>query len=144
MNVSMEAPRTPQHDLVAMTAALRGALMQRVEQGIQSSGLATYFNYLVAKRLTLAGPQTAAAMAEQLRQNLRVIEDTACQMLEQGLVTREGETWQITEAGRDALTAANDTGTEVLNDIREAIGASACDQLVAGMRGALAALRKAA
>src|SRR6185437_6885335 len=82
MNVSMEAPRTPQHDLVAMTAALRGALMQRVEQGIQSSGLATYYNYLVAKRLTLAGPQTTAAMAEQLRQNLRVIEDTTCQMLE--------------------------------------------------------------
>ena len=144
MNVSMEAPRTPQHDLVAMTAALRGALMQRVEQGIQSSGLTTYFNYLVAKRLTLAGPQTAAAMAEQLRQNLRVIEDTACQMLEQGLVTREGETWHITEAGRHALTAANDTGTEVLNEIREAIGASVCDQLVAGMRGALAALRKVA
>lgn len=144
MNVSMEAPRTPQHDLVAMTAALRGALMQRVEHGIQSSGLTDYFMYLVAKRLTLAGPQTATAMADQLRQNPRVIEDTLCQMLDQALVTNEGGTWQITQAGRDALTSANDTGTEVLNEIREAIGASACDQLVAGMRGALAVLRKAA
>lgn len=144
MNVSMEAPRTPQHDLVAMTAALRGALMQRVEQGIQSSGLKSYYVYLVAKRLTFAGSQVTAALSEQLRQNPRVIEDALCQMLEQGLVTREGDAWQITEAGRNALTSANDTGTEVLNDIREAIGASACDQLVAGMRGALAALHKAA
>lgn len=144
MNVSMEAPRTPQHDLVAMTAALRGALMQRVEQGIQSSGLANYFMYLVAKRLTMAGPQTAAAMAEQLRQNLRVIEDAACAMLARGLVARDGETWCITEAGRSALTAANDAGTGVLDEIRASIGASACDQLVAGMRGALAALQQAA
>ena len=144
MNVSMEAPRTPQHDLVAMTAAFRGALMQRVEQGIQSSGLATYLNYLAAKRLILAGPQTATAMAEQLRQNPRAIEDTLSQMLGEGLVTKEGDTWYITEAGRNALTSANDTGSEVLSEIREAIGASACDQLVADMRGALAALQKAA
>lgn len=144
MNVSMEAPRTPQHDLVAMTAALRGALMQRVEQGIQSSGLATYYAYLVAKRLMFAGPQTAATLAEQLRQNPRVIEDTLGQMSGQGLATREGDAWQITDAGRNALVSANDTGTDVLNDIREAIGASACDQLVTGMRDALAALRKAA
>lgn len=144
MNVSMEAPRTPQHDLVAMTAALRGALMQRVEQGIQSSGLTNYYRYILAKRLTFAGPQTTAALSEQLRQNIRVSEDNLSQMLEQGLVIRDGETWQVTDAGRDALTAANDTGTEVLNEIREAIGASACDQLVAGMRGALAALHKAA
>ena len=144
MNVSMEAPRTPQHDLVAMTAALRGALMQRVEQGIQSSGLTAYFNYLVAKRLTMTGPQTAAALTEQLRQNPRIIEDTLRQMLEQGQVSQDGETWQITESGRNALVSANDSGTEVLNQIREAIGASACDQLVTGMRGALAALQKAA
>jgi hypothetical protein len=144
MNVSMEAPRTPQHDLVAMTAALRGALMQRVEQGIQSSGLQNYLMYLVAKRLTFAGPQTAASAAEQLRQSPRDIEDTLRQMLGQGLVMREGDAWQITVAGRGALTAANDTGTDVLNEIREAIGAAACDQLVAGMRGALAALHKAA
>lgn len=144
MNISMEAPRTPQHDLVAMTAAFRGALMQRVEQGIQSSGLASYYMYLVAKRLTFAGSQTASALSEQLRQNPRVIEDTLCQMSGQGLATREGDTWQVTDAGRTALSSANDTGTEVLNEIREAIGASACDQLVAGMRGALAALHKAA
>jgi hypothetical protein len=144
MNVSMEAPRTPQHDLVAMTAALRGALMQRVEQGIHSSGLATYYAYLVAKRLVFAGPQTVAAMAEQLRQNPRVIEDTLCGMAAQGLATCHGDEWQITGAGRSALISANDTGTEVLDEIREAIGASACDQLIAGMRGALAALRKAA
>ena len=144
MNCAMEAQRTPQHDLVATTAALRGALMQRVEHGSKSSGLTNYFMYLVAKRLTLAGPQTATVLAEQLRQNPRVIEDTVCQMLDQGLVTKDGETWRITEAGRSALTSANDTGTEVLNEIREAIGASACDQLVAGMRGALAALHKAA
>ncbi len=144
MNVSMEAPRTPQHDLVAMTAALRGALMQRVEQGIQSSGLTNYFMYLVAKRLTFAGQQTAAAVAAQLRQNPRIIKDTLCQMLDQGMVTKEGETWHITEAGRNALTSANDTGTEVLTEIREASGASACDQLVGGMRGALTALHKAA
>jgi hypothetical protein len=41
------------------------------------------------------------------------------------------------------MSAANDSGTQVLEDIRSAIGASACDQLVAGMRGALAALRAA-
>jgi hypothetical protein len=144
MNVSMEAPRTPQHDLVAMTAALRGALMQRVEQGIQSSGLKSYYMYLVAKRLTFVGSLTTASIAEQLRQNPRVIEDTLGQMLEQHLVTQDGAEWQITDAGRDALVAANDSGTEVLNDIREAIGAQACDQLVAGMRGALAAMHKAA
>ena len=144
MNVSMEAPRTPQHDLVAMTAVLRGALMQRVEQGIHSSGLTAYFNYLVAKRLTMTGPQTAAALTEQLRQNPRIIEDTLRQMLEQGQVSQDGETWQITQSGRNALVSANDSGTEVLNQIREAIGASACDQLVAGMRGALAALQKVA
>ena len=144
MNVSMEAPRTPQHDLVAMTAAFRGALMQRVEQGIQSSGLTNYYRYILAKRLTFAGPQTTAALSDQLRQNIRVTEDHLSQMLEQGLVVRDGETWQVTDAGRGALIAANDTGTEVLNEIREAIGASACDQLVTGMRGALAALRKAA
>src|SRR5690348_18257899 len=67
MNVSMEAPRTPQHDLVAMTAALRGVLLQRVEQGIQSSGLESYYLYVVAKRLTFAGPLTVDALAEQLR-----------------------------------------------------------------------------
>jgi hypothetical protein len=144
MNVSMEAPRTPQHDLVAMTAALRGALMQRVEQGIHSSGLATYYAYLVAKRMMFAGPQTVAAMAEQLRQNPRVIEDTLCEMSTQGLATRENDQWKITDAGRSALISANDTGTDVLDEIREAIGAAACDQLIAGMRGALAALRKAA
>lgn len=144
MNVSMEAPRTPQHDLVAMTAALRGALMQRVEQGIQSSGLKNYLFYLVAKRLTFAGSKTAAALTEQLRQNPRIIEDTLRQMLEQGQVSQDGEAWQITENGRNALVSANDSGTEVLNQIREAIGASACDQLVAGMRNALAALQKAA
>ena len=83
MNVSMEAPRTPQHDLVAMTAALRGALMQRVEQGIQASGLATYYMYLVAKRLTFAGQLTTASISEQLRQNPRIIDDTLHQMLEQ-------------------------------------------------------------
>ncbi|MGH8183601.1 MAG: hypothetical protein ACREPH_08080 [Rhodanobacteraceae bacterium] len=144
MNVSMEAPRTPQHDLVAMTAALRGALMQRVEQGIESSGLESYYMYLVAKRLTFAGPQTAATLSEQLRQNRHVIEDNLRSMLAQGMVSREGETWRITDAGRSALTAANDSGTEVLDDIREAIGAEACDKLVAGMRSALAALHKAA
>lgn len=144
MNVSMEAPRTPQHDLVAMTAALRGALMQRVEQGIQSSGLTNYYNYVIAKRLTFAGPQTAAVLSEQVRQNIRVVEDNLSQMLEQGLVVRDGDAWQVTDAGRGALTTANDSGTEVLNEIREAIGASACDQLVAGMRGALAALQKVA
>lgn len=144
MNVSMEAPRTPQHDLVAMTAALRGALMQRVEEGIQSSGLTNYYRYVLAKRLMFAGPQTTAALSEQLRQDVHVTEDNLSQMLEQGLVVSDGDTWQVTDAGRGALIAANDTGTEVLNEIREAIGASACDQLVAGMRGALAALRKVA
>lgn len=144
MNISMEAPRSPQHDLVAMTAALRGVLMQRVEQGIQASGLATYYMYLVAKRLTFAGPLTIPSMAEQLRQNPHVIEDTLRRMLERGQVSRDNETWRITEAGRAALAAANDSGAEILNEIREAIGASACDQLVAGMRGALAALQTAA
>jgi predicted transcriptional regulator len=92
----------------------------------------------------MTGPQTAAALTEQLRQNPRIIEDTLRQMLEQGQVSQDGETWQITQSGRNALVSANDSGTEVLNQIREAIGASACDQLVAGMRGALAALQKVA
>lgn len=144
MNISMEAPRTPQHDLVAMTAALRGALMQRVEQGIQSSGLCSYYMYLVAKRLMFAGPLSTAELSEQLRQNSRVIEDNVHLMLEQGLVAQEGDAWCITDAGRDAMTAANDSGGQVLNDIRDAIGASACDELVASMRDALAALRKVA
>jgi predicted transcriptional regulator len=144
MNISMEAPRTPQHDLVAMVAALRGTLMQRVEQGIQSSGLTSYYMYLVAKRLLFAGPQTAATLAEQLHQSRHVIEDNLAPMLEQAMVTRDGDTWQITAAGRKALVAANDTGSHVLDDIRAAIGAQACDQLVAGMRDAVAALRKAA
>lgn len=144
MNVSMEAPRTPQHDLVAMAAALRGALLQRVEQGIQSSGLQNYFFYLVAKRLTFAGPLPSMALAEQLRLNPRDIEDNLHVMQEQGMVTREGDAWQITDAGRQALTAANDSGEQVLNDIRNVIGAEACDHLVTGMREALAALRKAA
>jgi hypothetical protein len=144
MNVSMEAPRTPQHDLVAMTAALRGTLMQRVEQGIQSSGLTSYLMYLVAKRLVFAGPQAAGELSAQLRQNPRATEDTLQQRHAQGLAARDGEAWQITPAGRKALVAANDTGTDVLDDIRNAIGASACDALVAGMRRAVAALNKAA
>ncbi len=144
MKVSMEAPQTPQHDLVAMTAALRGVLLQRVEQGIQSSGLTNYFFYLVAKRLTFAGPLTGKALAEQLRLNPRDIEDNLHVMLERGMVTREDDAWRITDAGRRALTAANDSGEQVLNDIRNAIGAEACDHLVTGMREALAALRKAA
>jgi len=144
MNVSMEAPRTPQHDLVAMAAALRGALLQRVEQGIQSSGLKSYYAYLVAKRLMFVGPQTVDALSEQLRQNSHVIQETMNLMLEQGLVTQQEQAWAITDAGRNALTAANDTGEQVLEDIRSAIGESACDQLVAGMREALTALRRAA
>lgn len=143
MNVSMEAPRTPQHDLVAMTAALRGALLQRVEQGIESSGLASYYEYLVAKRLTFAGPLTTAALAEQLRLKPHEVEDNLHLMSEKGMVQQEADAWAVTDAGRNALNAANDTGTQVLEDIRSAIGASACDQLVAGMRGALAALRAA-
>ena len=144
MSASMEAPRTPQHDLVAMTAALRGALLQRVEQGIQSSGLKSYLFYLLAKRLTFAGPQTAATLSEQLRQNPHDVEDNLHAMLEQGMVCREDGAWQVTDAGRAALAAANDSGNQVLDEIRGAIGASACDQLVAGMRDALAALRRAA
>ena len=144
MNASMEAPRTPQHDLVAMAAALRGALLRRVEQGIQSSGLTNYFFYLVAKRLTFAGPLTISGLAEQLRLNPRDVEDSLHAMRERGMVTRENDAWQITDAGRRALTAANDSGEQVLDDIRNAIGAEACDRLVAGMREALAALRKAA
>lgn len=144
MSISMEAPRTPQHDLVAMVAALRGTLMQRVEQGIQSSGLTSYYMYLVAKRLMFAGPQTVATLAEQLRQDRRVIEANLAPMLEQAMVTCDGDTWQITDAGRKALVAANDTGSHVLDDIRMAIGAQACDQLVAGMRDAVAALRRTA
>ena len=144
MNVSMEAPRTPQHDLVAMAAALRGALLQRVEQGIQSSGLTNYFLYIVAKRLTFAGPLTIAGLTEQLRLNPRDIEDSLHEMLDRGMVARENDAWRITDGGRQALVAANDSGEVVLQDIRNAIGAEACDQLVAGMREALAALRKAA
>lgn len=144
MNISMDAPRTPQHDLVAMTAALRGTLMQRVEQGIQSSGLTSYYMYLVAKRLMFAGPQTAARLADQLHQSRHVIEDSLAPMLKQGMATLNGDTWEITDAGRKAMVAANDTGTRVLDDIRSAIGAQACDQLVAGMRDAVAALRKSA
>ena len=144
MNVSMEAPRTPQHDLVAMAAAFRGALLQRVEQGIQSSGLQNYFFYLLAKRLVMAGPLSLNALSEQLRLNRHDVEDNLHVMLEKGMVSRAGEAWCITQSGRDALSAANDTGGQVLSDIREAIGASACDQLVAGMRNALAALNKAA
>ncbi|HEX5960608.1 MAG TPA: hypothetical protein VFY97_05095 [Rhodanobacteraceae bacterium] len=144
MNVSMQAPRTPQHDLVAMTAALRGVLLQRVEQGIRSSGLQNYFFYLLAKRLVFAGPQTATTLSEQLRQPPHAVDENLAAMQQRGMARREGDAWVITDAGRGALTAANDTGTQVLDDIRNAIGAEACDQLVAGMRGALAALRKAA
>jgi AcrR family transcriptional regulator len=144
MNVSMEAPRTPQHDLVAMTAALRGVLLERVEQGIESSGLKNYCFYLVAKRLSFAGPMGAAMLAEQLRLNSHEVEDNLQLMLKKDMVRQEGDTWIITDAGRAALTAANDSGGQVLEDIRGAIGAAACDQLVAGMRDALAALRRAA
>ena len=144
MNISMETPRTPQHDLVAMTAALRGALLQRVEQGIHSSGLRNYLMYLLTKRLVIAGSLTAAALSEQLRQNPHDVEDNLQAMLAQGMVGRENDSWYITDAGRNALVAANDSGTQVLNDIRDAIGASACDQLVAGMQDALAALRRVA
>jgi DNA-binding MarR family transcriptional regulator len=143
MKLSMEVPRTPQHDLVAMTAALRGALLQRVEQGISSSGLTSYYFYLVAKRLTFAGPLTVASLAEQLRLSSQDVESNLRAMLQQGMVQQEGGTWVITDSGRNALSAANDTGEQVLNEIRNAIGASACDQLVTGMRGALAALRAA-
>jgi len=143
MNVSMEAPRTPQHDLVAMTAALRGALLQRVEQGIESSGLTSYYMYVIAKRLMFAGPQTSASLSKQLRQDQHIIRDNLRLMLERQMVQQDGDAWVITEAGRGAMSAANDSGTQVLEDIRSAIGASACDQLVAGMRGALAALRAA-
>jgi hypothetical protein len=144
MNISMEAPRTPQHDLVAMTAALRGALLQRVEQGIQSSGLTNYLFYLLAKRLAFVGPSTAAALSEQLRQDRRDVEHNLELMRDHGLVRQESDAWQVTDAGRSALVAANDSGGQVLNDIRNVIGASACDRLVADMRDALAALRPAA
>lgn len=144
MNASMQMPATPQHDLVAMTAALRGALMQRVEQGIQSSGLTSYFLYLVAKRLTFAGPLTAAELAGQLRLAPRDVEENLSVMLGRGMVARDADRWRITDAGSQALAAANDSGEQVLDDIRAAIGADACDRLVAGMREALAALRKAA
>jgi len=140
----MEAPRTPQHDLVAMTAALRGVLLRRVEQGIESSGWTTYYMYLVAKRLMFVGPLTLAALSEQLRQDAHVIQDNLNLMLQQQMVQQDGDAWIITEAGRSALTAANDTGEQVLEDIRSVIGAPACDQLVAGMREALSALRRAA
>ena len=144
MNVSMEAPRTPQHDLVAMTAALRGVLLQRVEQGIESSGLKNYCFYLVAKRLSFAGPMNTATLAEQLRLNQHEVEDNLQLMMKKDMVRQEGGTWIITDVGRAALVAANDSGGQVLEDIRGAIGASACDQLVAGMRDALAALRRVA
>ncbi|MGH8147890.1 MAG: hypothetical protein ACREPY_16360 [Rhodanobacteraceae bacterium] len=144
MNASMQAPATPQHDLVAMTAALRGALLNRVEQGIQSSGLKDYLQYLLTKRLVFAGPMSAEALAGELHQNPRDVAETLGLMERQALARHEGNAWSVTDAGRGALAAANDSGNEVLNDIRNAIGASACDQLVAGMRGALAALRKAA
>lgn len=65
-------------------------------------------------------------------------------MCEQGVVRQENDAWQITDAGRNGLIAANDSGGQALNGIRDAIGASACDHLVADMRDALAALRKAA
>jgi hypothetical protein len=100
--------------------------------------------YVVAKRLMFAGPQTAATLSEQLRQNARVIDDNLHLMLEQGLVVQQENAWVVTDAGRKAMTAANDTGGQVLEEIRNAIGASACDQLVAGMREALVALRRAA
>lgn len=144
MNASMQAPATPQHDLVAMTAALRGALLRRVEQGIQSSGLKNYLFYLLTKRLVFAGPMTAEALATELRQNLHEVMESLDQMERQAMARREGDAWHVTDTGRKALAAANDSGNDVLNDIRNAIGASACDQLVAGMRGALAALRRAA
>lgn len=144
MNASMQAPATPQHDLVAMTAALRGALLRRVEQGIQSSGLKNYLLYLLTKRLVFAGPMTVEALATELRQNLHEVMESLDQMERQAMARREGDAWHVTDTGRKALAAANDSGNDVLNDIRNAIGASACDQLVAGMRGALAALRRAA
>jgi hypothetical protein len=144
MNVSMEAPRTPQHDLVAMTAAFRGVLLQSVERGIQSTGLKNYLMYLLAKRLVFAGPLTAAALSEQVRQNPHDVEDNLRAMLEQGMVDQAGDAWCITQSGRDTLVAANDTGGHVLNEIRDTIGASACDQLVTGMRAAMAALQRAA
>lgn len=144
MNISMEAPRTPQHDLVAMTAALRGALMQRVEHGIQSSGLRNYLYYLLAKRLVFAGPLSAAELSDQLRQNPHDVNDNLRLMREQGLVCQENDTWRVTDAGRNALAAANESGGQVLIELRDAIGASACDELVASMRDALAALRKVA
>lgn len=144
MNVSMQAPATPQHDLVAMAAALRGALLQRVEQGIQDSGLSNYWLYLIAKRLVFAGPLGLEELATQLRQPQRLIAENLEVMERQSMARREGGAWVVTDAGREALKAANDSGEQVLVDIREAIGASECDRLVAGMRGALAALRKTA
>jgi predicted transcriptional regulator len=119
-------------------------LLQRVERGIESSGLTNYFMYIIAKRLMFAGPLTAAALSEQLRQSPAIIGDNLRLMTEQGLVTQEKDTWTITDAGRNAMIAANDSGEQVLEEIRNAIGASTCDQLVAGMREALAALRRAA
>ncbi len=144
MNVSMEAPRTPQHDLVAMAAALRGALLQQVEQGILCSGMQSYYQYVLAKRLTFAGPMTASALAEQLRLDARTLDENLQAMLAQDMVRQEGGNWIITEAGRKALVAANHSGEQVLIRIRETIGPETCDQLVEGMRNALAALRKAA
>lgn len=144
MNASMQMPATPQHDLVAMTAALRGVLMQRVEQGIQSSGLKNYLLYLLAKRLALAGPQTVATLSTELRVSAGEVAENLGVMRDQGLVSLETDTWRITDAGHRALSAANDSGGQVLIDIRNAVGVDACDQLVAGMRQALAALRKVA
>lgn len=144
MNVSMEVPRTPQHDLVAMAAALRGALLQRVEQGIQSSGMQSYYYYVVAKRLMFAGPMDSSELVEQLRLDARTVSENLQAMQDQGMVRDDGNIWAITDAGRKALIAANDTGGQVLKEIRDAIGASACDELVAAMSNALAALRKTA
>jgi hypothetical protein len=144
MNVSMEAPRTPQHDLVAMAAALRGALLQRVEKGIESSGMQSYCFYVIAKRLTFIGAMASSALVEQLRLDARTVEENLHAMLDKGMVAQDGDTWTITDAGRKSLIAANQTGEQVLVDIRNAIGPQACDQLVDGMRNALAALRKAA
>jgi len=144
MNVSMEVPRTPQHDLVAMAAALRGALLQRVEQGIQASGMQSYYFYVIAKRLTFAGPMEASELVEQLRLDARTVSENLQAMQEQGMVRSDGDAWIATDAGRKALVAANESGGKVLNEIRNAIGPGACDELVAGMRDALTALRKIA
>lgn len=142
MNVSMQMPSTPQHDLVAVTAALRGALLQRVEQGIRDSGLDNYLLYLLAKRLVFAGPQATAALASQLRQDPHAVDRNLDVMAQRGMARYADGAWMITTAGREALVAANDSGGQVLEDLRTTIGVDACDRLVAGMRDALAALRR--